>query len=79
MLEAKTSANFDQSFIQAQVGVHTQAVIMVDVFRDYASADLRPTLELAGTTLRVHIEQATARCKKCDAGARTGKQLENQK
>lgn len=80
VLEAKTGTDFDQSFMRAQVGLHTQAVIMVEVFSKYASGDLLPTLEAAGTTLRAHLEQAEALCEKCEEGAKTtGKALGNQK
>lgn len=80
MLEGKTGAEFDQSFMQAQVGLHTEAVIKVEVFGNYASGELRPTLELAGTRLRAHLEQAMTLCKKCDSGAKIGsKPLDDQK
>ncbi|MEO6595925.1 MAG: DUF4142 domain-containing protein [Planctomycetota bacterium] len=79
MLEAKTDADFDQCFMQGQVGLHTQAVSMVEVFGNYASGDLSPTLEQAGKTLRAHLAQATTLCKKCESGAKTDKPQNNQK
>jgi predicted outer membrane protein len=80
MLEAKTGADFDQSFMVAQVGLHTQSVIMADVFSGYASSNLRPTLKQAGKTLSAHLEQATTLCKKCEGGAKVGsKPLNGQK
>ncbi len=79
VLESKSDADFDQSFMQAQVAMHDQAIIMVEVFGNYASDELRPTLKQAGDTLRVHLEQAKTLCKKCESGAKTGKPLNNQK
>jgi predicted outer membrane protein len=67
ILEALPVADFDQGFMSAQVRAHAQAIIMVEVFCDYASDELRPTLERTVKTLRMHQDRATSLCKKCQA------------
>jgi predicted outer membrane protein len=78
-LEGKTKAEFDHCFMQAQVGLHTQAVILAEVSRKYASDELRPILDLAGKSLSAHLEQAMTLCKKCESVAKVGRHQDSPK
>ena len=77
LLEAEADAEFDRSFMQAQVRAHMRTVIMAEVFHSRASSDLRPALEKIGKMLRSHLAQAKTLCKECEkvaADAQQGKQ-----
>lgn len=62
MLGDKSGSEFDLAFMRMQVAAHTQAVIMSEVFANYASSTLRPTLEQGQETLQAHLDQARALC-----------------
>lgn len=69
MFEATADADFDRVFMRAQVGHHGRAAIMAEVFAEYASSELRPTLEQVAKGLRAHLEQANTLCAKCEKEA----------
>jgi len=67
--EATAAADFDRAFMRAQVGSHGRAAIMAELFAEYASPELRPTLEQVAKELREHLKQATTLCAKCEKEA----------
>lgn len=79
LLETRSDADFDRSFLQAQVGLHNQAIIMAEVFRNYATGDLRQTLAQAAKTLRAHLLQVQQLCQECDREAQKPKPMPKQK
>jgi predicted outer membrane protein len=69
MLEEKQGAEFDRCFMGMQVGAHVKAVDTIEVFRNYASPSLRPTLEDGLKTVQAHLTHAKDLAKRTDTAA----------
>jgi predicted outer membrane protein len=63
ILQEKQGAEFDKCYMTMAVGAHVHAVDTLEVFKDYASAELRPKLEESLRTVQAHLQQAKQLCK----------------
>ena len=66
ILQEKQGAEFDRCYMGMQVGAHVKAVDTVEVFRNYASPALRPSLDEALPTLQQHLQHAKTLAKQVD-------------
>jgi len=58
MLNEKQGAEFDRCFMGMQLGAHIKAVDTIEVFRNYASDSLKPTLDEGLKTVQMHLQHA---------------------
>jgi predicted outer membrane protein len=66
MLQEKSGAEFDKAFMSMQVAAHMDAVDKMEVFRNYASPSLKPTLDEGLKTVQMHLEHAKELCKRTE-------------
>lgn len=65
-LQEKQGAEFDRCFMGMQVGAHMKAVDHIEVFRTFASAALKPTLDEGLKTMQAHLQHAKDLAKRTD-------------
>lgn len=75
-LEQKSGAEFDKCYMAMQVAAHMAAVDKLEVFRNYASGELRQTIMEGLPTVQAHLEHAKNVMQKLE-GTKTGEKLGN--
>jgi len=73
MLQEKQAAEFDRCFMAMQLGAHMKAVDTFEVFRDYASPSLRPTLEDGLKTVQGHLQHIKDLTKRTEVASFEGR------
>lgn len=72
MLSEKQGAEFDRCFMGMQLGMHMKAADTLEVFRNHASATLKPTLEEGLKTVQTHLQHAKDLVKRTEVASADG-------
>lgn len=72
LLQEKQGADFDKCYMGMMLGAHMKAEDQIEVFRNYASEKLRPTLDEGLKTVQAHLQHAKDLAKRTDELASAG-------
>jgi len=73
LLTEKQGADFDRCYMGMQLGAHIKAVDTIEVFRNYASPGLRPTLDEGLQTVQMHLEHVKSLVKQIEVASLQGR------